>query len=702
MLYTIPKYNAVDFDFVVGDYEVRSHNEVNFVFGAFGTQRLLVNQQWDVEVSQPVMFDCTSQWGVEIRTFYAVAYPEYWETAGVLDFAGKLNQQWGSEVSVGDLSFKLGQEWVSLSPDSQDFVLTQEYATLVKEDETFHLNQRHSSSGLLGNENHQIGQLWGSFQLSELILFGAQQWATLGIDSEFVLLDQEWDTLPLFTENLFIDQEWVTIVPGTEKHMLNQQWAFEYQVATGLVILYPNTIGSESIISYALGTTQVREEFIIRSDLVGNVGVEFVVDSNISNVRTSLDIVYHMTLNASIELVLVSDMVQRVSSEIVIQQDIVGFDRAFKATTIVYSLLGASAVLVETAPVVAINGTTVTVEDAEVSIEEGQFAWTCQITLNDAAHYALFTNGDSFTLTIGGEVYSFLVDSKSLSRGIDDNGAPQIRASIAGISPSVLFSDPYAEKVTKTWDTATLAIDVVNEVLLGESIDWRILNWSIPAFRLGVESQSPIDIIKLIVSAPGALLETEPDGSMYVRYTYPKSIQEYAFLTPDQEYSDIDHNFSLDENSQSKKIFNKLRVLDIADDAKKDRVEFVQDELNTSIGKLKVFTSPWRQTVTVESTSLPIVSSVFVGVETEDLEETVEVLDGKGSVSHPIYQVDALEWLYVDLTGVVFEVDSSEFTTTHATNKESLLKISYKTRYLRFNASAFPNAEVQFLVKDVV
>ena len=63
--------------------------------------------------------------------------------------------------------------------------------------------------------------------------------------------------------------------------------------------------------------------------------------------------------------------------------------------------------------------------------------------------------------------------------------------------------------------------------------------------------------------------------------------------------------------------------------------------------------------------------------------------------------MQTLEWLYEDLLGVAFDSDSRTFKSTHPTKQESLLRITYLTRYVRFDAVAFPAAEVQFLVKDV-
>ena len=209
-----------------------------------------------------------------------------------------------------------------------------------------------------------------------------------------------------------------------------------------------------------------------------------------------------------------------------------------------------------------------------------------------------------------------------------------------------------------------------------------------------------MDVLQKLASAAGATIDCEPDGSLSVNYIYPVSVPNYDSATPDQEYFDADHNFNMNEQMVTSKLVNKLRILDVQPGTSRDSIEFEQDKVDFTRGVLKVFPQPWRTDVRVEHTSNSQVSATKVGVETQELTETVEVIGGKGSVSKPIYEIVSLEWLFQNLTGVAFEVDSNEFTTTHATKKESLLVITYRTRFVEFDAAAFLDAEVQFLVKE--
>lgn len=345
-------------------------------------------------------------------------------------------------------------------------------------------------------------------------------------------------------------------------------------------------------------------------------------------------------------------------------------------------------------PTVTISGQVLSLQSGTVSGDEGQYAWTCDLQLADARQHVLFVPDAPFVVNLPGEDYAMLVDSTGLSRG----GIVDLHATVSGISPSALYAAPRAQKVSQSWDTAVLATAVVDELFGVGVVAWPIVNWSIAANRLGADNQTPMEVLQRLAQTPGALVESEPDGSIQVRYRFPIAVTQYPGATPDQEYTDTQHNIASGEKTVFAEIVNRLRVLDSEAAANSDAIEFEQDKADPAKGLLRVFPKPWREPVTLVHTSNAQVSAQLVGVVTEELIETVEVLGGKGSVSKPIFEVVLLEWLFVNLTGVTFEVDGKEFTTTHATLKESLLRITYRTRSINFEAAAFLGAEVQFLV----
>lgn len=361
--------------------------------------------------------------------------------------------------------------------------------------------------------------------------------------------------------------------------------------------------------------------------------------------------------------------------------------------TIGYPLVDLSGVVVTSNPTVTIKGQTFPLYSARVDADEGQYAWTCSLELADAAHYSLFNEGDDFSVNLGGEVYQFVVDTKQFSRG----GQVDLSATVSGISPSARYSDTMGVPLTKTWPAVT-ARAVADELFGVGAVQWGILNWLIPDGVLAVSDQSKIGVLQLIAQAAGGVVETDPDGTVRVRYLYPVSVRKFKTAVADQQYEEAQHSFSSSERTTDTKVVNKLRVMDGAFSSQSDGMEFRQSEENPVEATVKVVPSPWRETLFVTHTSKPEVSVTPEGTATEELEETVEVIEGKGSVSKPIHQVLAVEWLYANLGSVQSSPDKSEFTTT--VPGESLVRITYTTRFLSFKAVAFPEAEVQFLAKE--
>lgn len=426
------------------------------------------------------------------------------------------------------------------------------------------------------------------------------------------------------------------------------------------------------------------------------------------HVSSALEIVFGSRINAALEVVnaylarvaapleIVSPIRSRVTAALDIEHPIRSFERVQKAITLVHSMSQAATVLVTDAPTLTIHGEVIPLESATVEMDEGDL-WRCRVGLADPLHFGLFNADDPFTVDLGGEEFAFIVDSVSFERA----GQVSMAATVAGIGPGAVYASPRAAKLSRTWDAAVLATAVVEELFGVGVVDWRILNWSIPANKLAVENQAPMDVLKRVAESPGAVTEAEPGGELYVRYLFPVSVQVYPSATPDQEYNDTQHNFTTSEQTVRPVLVNKLRILDAEQSSNQDAIEFEQDAEDPTRGEIKVFPSPWRDSVTLEHTGdATRVSASVRGIETEELTETVEVIGGKGSVSKPINSVVSLEWKTVNLTGVTFEADSNEFTTTHATLKESLLEITYLTRFIAYDAAAYVDAEVQFLVRE--
>ena len=86
--------------------------------------------------------------------------------------------------------------------------------------------------------------------------------------------------------------------------------------------------------------------------------------------------------------------------------------------------------------------------------------------------------------------------------------------------------------------------------------------------------------------------------------------------------------------------------------------------------------------------------------EYRDEEEAVEVYNGEASVRYPVASVNSVEWMDVDLGGVLAGNDSTRISSTHPSEKFSMLKISYKTRCLVYPIDGEVGSVAQFLLRN--
>ena len=221
-----------------------------------------------------------------------------------------------------------------------------------------------------------------------------------------------------------------------------------------------------------------------------------------------------------------------------------------------YDLLAVTIVNITDIPIITYGADTIQILEASISQDEEDYAWKASITLASIGDYQKMSNGDAFILNLLGEEYNLIVDSKSLFR----NAPAEVSLTLSGISPTVRFDNPNADKITKTWETPILAKDAAEEVL-GESITWTLPNWMIQANRLAVVDASPISIVQLIATAAGGVVETQPDGTVAVRPKYPVSVADFATAALDHTLTDAADNLSTSEKLQQATVINKLRIL---------------------------------------------------------------------------------------------------------------------------------------------
>lgn len=329
--------------------------------------------------------------------------------------------------------------------------------------------------------------------------------------------------------------------------------------------------------------------------------------------------------------------------------------------------------------------------------DEGSPYWQCDIELIDSRDYHRMPRDTEFSIQLFGLNFSMVVDKREFRRSISDDGDYLSVARISGLSPACRYASPRAQPLTKTWDKPIMASAACAE-LVG-SLEWAMVDWMIPAYRLSASNGYPLDVARKIVEAAGGLLESLPDGTLRARPKWPVSVSDFSSATPDHLFSDRDI-FGADESPVNDAQVNRVRIIDV-EGANQDRIEFVADPTDSLRGELRFFPSPWRDNLRLRHTqnSPPIYLGGATDVS-ESKTETVEFVAGQASVRYPISALVAVEWLAVDLGAISFAPYSNAFSAG-GLDGYSLAKITYTTRFLRAAANASDTAVAQFLFEDL-
>lgn len=347
-------------------------------------------------------------------------------------------------------------------------------------------------------------------------------------------------------------------------------------------------------------------------------------------------------------------------------------------------------------PHVEKDGRQIAIAGADLAFDEGGYAWTSSIELANVADYQSFRRNEPFTVVLFGDRYEFIVDSKSLSR---DRPAG-VSMVISGVSPvAMLDSGPdRAGEITRTWTTPVLASEVARELAGSIPVDWQILDWLIPAHRLGVSNASPIGVIQQIAQAAGGVVEGTQDGALLVRPAFPISVPDWGVKPSDHVFTDAADNISVREGVVAAAVFDRFYLTDALAASSSDRVEWAPADGDAHRGQLLVYPGHWRTNLAVTSTRNGVVLGPL-GIVTREEEETVELRNGAGATQFPIDAVLETEWLDRNLGGVTAAPYSNEITA--AAGGFGLLRIRYRTKAIVYNAEYAQEGMAQFLVEEL-
>ena len=401
--------------------------------------------------------------------------------------------------------------------------------------------------------------------------------------------------------------------------------------------------------------------------------------------------------------------------------------------------------ILEVEPLLVIGGEIIYVLEMTVSVDEGNYTYSLDATLASYVDLVKFEANKPFYVVLQGEVYSFVVDSRNISR--EEVNAPQ--AKIRGLSPTSRFTGPRSKQILGTTFSESLTARGIIDKLLYDpkinytindssgdltpaqaaavGIEWNIQDWHIPPYRFGAENTYPLDSVKTIVEAVGGLVEATPDGNICIRYKHPTRVPDYSDAVIAHTFTDNDDIISIQENHAPNRMVNAVYVKTYQDMGIQDQIEYFDvlsgysegwDDADAMGGIVRVFPAIWKDAKpdlshnrNTDSTLDSEVQLIYQGVEYWNPNErvgpdygweTIDIVKSQGTTRYPMTKV--LGYVYgSDNAGEIIINDYSKtFYTKSEDVRYSILLLKYQTKCHRWKLVAPGGTHIQFKIRDTV
>lgn len=335
-----------------------------------------------------------------------------------------------------------------------------------------------------------------------------------------------------------------------------------------------------------------------------------------------------------------------------------------------------------------------------IEISEGEYAIKGEIHIADESQYLSCKHIETeVTVSVDDTDYILIVEAPRRSR--PEVGGEQYYVTLA--SRTILLDAPYATPLTREFSGA-MASAIVAEMAAIESISivWQMIDWYIPSATLYANAETPLTVIRKVVSAAGGILQTSPAGVLICRTEYPVTTKDWATATPGFYLTDMDNYYSIESTPQIRDDYNRFSVSDQNSSAANDPIE--SEDIDTNTKRVMIFQIPWddSQPQKLLTSGGAWVGIVKNGVVEEEITELIEIIAGEGNTSKPIYLT---KWATGEscapthsykqaVLGAITTAEDGHLSTEVAGN--SLVEITYTTRYYESIVTDSLIEEVQF------
>lgn len=325
------------------------------------------------------------------------------------------------------------------------------------------------------------------------------------------------------------------------------------------------------------------------------------------------------------------------------------------------------------------DGAALDIMGATISGDRDSLAWSCDLSLADAAAYAACTPGRRLTLTLAGRAWTLLIEGRTRQAAC---GTREYTATARTVS--CLLDAPYAALLTQSWPAVTAkAAAVALAALAGLALDWQVVDWTLPAGRLTAEAETPAALIARLAASCGAVAIPDPAGGVIVRYAYPVGVPEMATATPVAVLSDDEDVETLGETFVAGAGYNAVTVVDNRETAEAFLAWELDSDRNAGRSTFPpgepCYVRVYHETEYSLKTSLGLLELV-----TADIEEAVDKVVGfadadSADLGGLVIAVTSCVWYGPDLGTLVPSGGGTVVASAGA--GFSVAAVSYRTRY---------------------
>ena len=197
---------------------------------------------------------------------------------------------------------------------------------------------------------------------------------------------------------------------------------------------------------------------------------------------------------------------------------------------------------------------------AGVSIDVDSFTWSLSAELASQADLDLVHPSGSelvaVEIVINSQPWRFLVDRARTGKRFN-----QKTFSVTGRSLAAELAAPDAPVSTYTQSAGASAYALaIASVPFDWVIDWQIVDWELPIGSLTYTDKTPIEIVTMIASAAGGVVQADPvSKTLHIISRYPVSPWDWSVTPPDIAINDLIVK-SLDSDWQPGPPYNRVFV----------------------------------------------------------------------------------------------------------------------------------------------